>query len=64
MNLPPQTILDAQHQSLNASLNVLINIEAIMKSSNEIPPFVEQILIVESTQVRQRTVSGDKGGVE
>ena len=51
-----EPLIDISHQPLNVSLNGVLTLEAVLNPTNDIQPFVEQILVIEQLQVRQTKV--------
>ena len=46
-----QPLLDVSFHPLNISINVLLNIEAVLNPTSAIEPLVENLLIIERMQV-------------
>ena len=43
-------ILDPSHQPINASVNVLLHIDAVLNLTGDIQPFIHQLCVLKSTQ--------------
>lgn len=50
-------MLDISHQPVNITINSLLTLEAVLNPTNPIEPFVEQILVVQTTQVLKHECS-------
>ena len=51
MTVESSSMLDISHQPVNITINSLLTLEAVLNPTNPIEPFVEQILVVQATQV-------------
>ena len=51
MPVESSPMLDISHQPVNITINSLLTLEAVLNPTNPIEPFVEQILVVQVSQV-------------